>query len=164
MSRSLPAFCTLFGRVPLSQNQFWNKRAILNLTHKEVAIQKNRLMSVRARKRFYKDVSIINAGKGSFEIILDSKKLKTPGGAVFTVNNEPLALAVAHEWESQKEQVLLSQMHLTGLCNTSVDNPTHATKYDLVDNILNFLETDTILFFSDNQENLYKRLSGRGLI
>ena len=36
-----------------------------------------------------------------------------------------------------------------GLCNTSIDNPAQATKYDLVDNILNFLDTDTILFFSD---------------
>ena len=67
-----------------------------------------------AKKRFYKDVSLVNAGKGSFEITLDSKKLKTPGGTVFTVDSEPLALAVAHEWESQKELVILSQMHLTG--------------------------------------------------
>ena len=115
--------------------------------------------------------------------MLDSKKLKTPGGAVFSVASEPLALAVAHEWDSQKDLVILSQMHLTGiseitrslnirldshgqlsvlgkecqlkywffsgLCNTAIDNPTHATKYDLVDNILNFLDTDTIMFFSD---------------
>ena len=38
---------------------------------------------------------------------------------------------------------------ISGLCNTAIDNPTGATKYDLVDNILNFLETDTILFYSD---------------
>ena len=45
--------------------------------------------------------------------------------------------------------ILLSQMHLTGLCNVCIDNPTKATKYELVDNILNFLDTDTILFFSE---------------
>ena len=39
-------------------------------------------------------------------------------------------------------------MHLTGLCNTCIDNPTRATKYELVDSILNFLDTDTILFYS----------------
>lgn len=59
-------------------------------------------------------MALVNAGKGNFEILLDSKKLKTPNGAVFSVQSEPLALAVAHEWESQKDYVILSQMHLTG--------------------------------------------------
>ena len=68
-----------------------------------------------AKKRFYKDVSLVDAGNSNFEILLDSKKLKTPGGAIFSVGSEPLALAVAHEWESQKDNVLLSQMHLTGI-------------------------------------------------
>ena len=73
------------------------------------------MQSVTAKKRFYKDVSLVDAGNGSYEILLDSKKLKTPGGAIFSVESEPLALAVAHEWESQKDLVLLSQMHLTGI-------------------------------------------------
>ena len=120
-------------------------------------IYQTRPMSIRAKKRFYKSVSLINAGQGTYEITLDSKKLKTPGGAVFTAESEPLALAVAHEWDSQKESVILSQMHLTGLCNTAIDNPTKATKYELVDGILHFLDTDTILFFNDDQENLYER-------
>ena len=80
---------------------------------------------------------------------LDSKKLKTPNGAIFSINSEPLALAVAHEWNSQKTEVVMSQMHLTGLCNVSIDNPTNTTKYALVDSVLNFLDTDTILFFTD---------------
>ena len=58
---------------------------------------------------------MVDAGNSNFEILLDSKKLKTPGGAIFSVGSEPLALAVAHEWESQKDIVLLSQMHLTGI-------------------------------------------------
>ena len=101
-----------------------------------------------AKKRFYKDVSVVSSG-GDYEITLDSKKLKTPGGSVLTLGNQSLALAVAHEWQAQKDQILLSQMHLTGLCNTVIDNPTNATKYDLVDDILNFLDTDTLLFFAE---------------
>jgi len=134
-----------------------NTNTVLNLKAKSNNHSSFREMSIRAKKRFYKDVSLVDAGNGSYEILLDSKKLKTPGGSIFSVESEPLALAVAHEWESQKDQVLLSQMHLTGLCNTAIDNPTQASKYDLVDNILSFLETDTILFYSDDQENLYKR-------
>jgi len=116
----------------------------------------HRQMSVRAKKRFYKDVSVVSSG-GDYEITLDSKKLKTPGGSVMTLGNQSLALAVAHEWQAQKDQILLSQMHLTGLCNTAIDNPTNATKYDLVDDILNFLDTDTLLFFAENEEKLLNR-------
>ena len=101
-----------------------------------------------AHKRFYKNVDVISSS-GQYEIVLDSKKLKTPNGLVFNLNSEPLALAVAHEWQTQKDLILLSQMHLTGLCNVCIDNPTKTTKYALVDSILNFLDTDTILFFSD---------------
>ena len=38
---------------------------------------------------------------------------------------------------------------LLGLCNTAIDNPTQATKYELVEDILKFIETDTILYFAD---------------
>lgn len=43
-------------------------------------------------KRFYKDTGILSCD-GKYEITLDSKKLKTPSGAVFQVPNEPLAIA-----------------------------------------------------------------------
>ena len=104
--------------------------------------------SITAKKRFYANVDVISSGN-QYEITIDSKKLKTPAGNVFTVNSEPIALAVAQEWSAQKELIMLSQMHLTGMSNVCIDNPTKTTKYALVDDILNFLDTDTILFFSD---------------
>ena len=88
---------------------------------------------------------------------MDSKKLKTPNGSIFCVNSEFLALGVAQEWACQKDLVMLSQMHLNGLSNVCIDNPTKATKQDLVDNILNFLDTDTILFFSDDPPALLEK-------
>lgn len=47
-----------------------------------------------------------------YEIILDKKKLKTPKGSVLKIENEALALAVATEWDSQKEVIQRSYMHL----------------------------------------------------
>ena len=73
------------------------------------------------------------------------------------MNSEFLALGVAQEWACQKDLVMLSQMHLNGLSNVCIDNPTKATKQDLVDNILNFLDTDTILFFSDDPPALLEK-------
>lgn len=47
-----------------------------------------------------------------FEITLDNRKLKTPAGQVLRVSSEPLALAIANEWDAQHEQILTSSMHL----------------------------------------------------
>lgn len=51
---------------------------------------------------------------GLFEINLDKRKLKTPGGKLFTVPNEALAIAVATEWDVQKDTLKFYTMHLVG--------------------------------------------------
>jgi hypothetical protein len=48
---------------------------------------------------------VVSAGNGIFEVTVDSKKVKTPVGSVLTVENEALALAVAHEWQSQEDVI-----------------------------------------------------------
>lgn len=62
-------------------------------------------------KRFYKKTGVLGSD-GKFEIFLDQKKLKTPKGSLFTVDSEPLALAISTEWNSQKETIDRSGMHL----------------------------------------------------
>lgn len=41
----------------------------------------------------------------------------------------------------------------SSLCNTAIDNPNHLVKFDAVQEILSFLETDTILFESADVDN-----------
>uniref|UniRef100_A0A8D8URB8 ATP synthase mitochondrial F1 complex assembly factor 2 n=1 Tax=Cacopsylla melanoneura TaxID=428564 RepID=A0A8D8URB8_9HEMI len=115
--------------------------ALLNL----VKIQFNQYSSLEKPKRFYKKVGILQSN-GDYEITLDHRKLKTPNGVLFKVSSEPLALAIAAEWDAQCDKIERSSMHLTGICNTVIDNPNRLTKFDLVQNIINFLETDTILY------------------
>ncbi|XP_036401335.1 ATP synthase mitochondrial F1 complex assembly factor 2 [Megalops cyprinoides] len=98
------------------------------------------------RKKFYQDVSISQGEDGMFEINLDRRKLKTPGGKIFTVPNEALAIAVATEWDSQKDTLKFYTMHLTTLCNTALDNPTHRDKDQMITAALKYLETDTICY------------------
>ncbi|XP_028045282.1 ATP synthase mitochondrial F1 complex assembly factor 2 isoform X2 [Monomorium pharaonis] len=62
-------------------------------------------------KRFYRRTNIISSGD-KFEITLDQKKLKTPQGRIFEVNSKPLALAVAAEWDAQKDTIDRGSMHL----------------------------------------------------
>lgn len=108
-------------------------------------------------KRFYRKANVLCNEDNEYEITLDQRKLKTPSGTVFKINNEPLAFAVAAEWDSQKEFIERNAMHLTALCNTVIDNPCHLTKEELVSKLLNFLDTDAILYHSEEENELYKR-------
>lgn len=46
-------------------------------------------------------------------------------------------------------------MHLTALCNTAIDNPQRLHKEDIVNYMMNFLPTDTILFHTGEDDELY---------
>uniref|UniRef100_A0A8D0ES98 ATP synthase mitochondrial F1 complex assembly factor 2 n=1 Tax=Strix occidentalis caurina TaxID=311401 RepID=A0A8D0ES98_STROC len=99
------------------------------------------------RKRFYQNVSISQGeGECGFEINLDHRKLKTPHAKLFTVPSEALAIAVATEWDSQKDTIKFYTMHLTTLCNTALDNPTQRNKTQLIGAAVKFLETDTVCY------------------
>lgn len=106
-------------------------------------------------KRFYKNTSILYSDK-KYEISLDQRKLKTPKGTIFQVESEPLALAISTEWDSQQKTIERSRMILTSLVNTSIDNPNNFTKEDIINYILTFVETDTILFHNKAEPELYK--------
>ncbi|XP_012254845.2 ATP synthase mitochondrial F1 complex assembly factor 2 [Athalia rosae] len=105
-------------------------------------------------KRFYRKTNILSSGD-QYEVTLDQRKLKTPRGKVFEVNNKPLALAIATEWDSQVDTIDRSNMHLTALASTTLDNPHNHTKLDMVNYIVNYLETDTILFQTNDSGELY---------
>ncbi|XP_067007076.1 ATP synthase mitochondrial F1 complex assembly factor 2 [Anabrus simplex] len=107
-----------------------------------------------APKRFYRRTGIL-CSNNQYEITLDQRKLKTPKGNPFVLNSEPLALAVAAEWDAQRDKIQRDAMHLSGLCSTVIDNPNNLTKYDLVQQILSFLENDTVLFQSSEDDELY---------
>ncbi|GFS15103.1 ATP synthase mitochondrial F1 complex assembly factor 2 [Elysia marginata] len=103
------------------------------------------LHNPRELKKFYKQATISTAD-GWYEINLDKRKLRTPHGNIFKVPSEPLALAVATEWNSQEKVVNRPNMHLTALCNSALENPLHKTRAQLTDTIIHFLETDTICY------------------
>ncbi|XP_063914170.1 ATP synthase mitochondrial F1 complex assembly factor 2 [Zophobas morio] len=125
-------------------NIFMNENSLLH--HLFATRNVNKLVrNYATRKRFYKNTGILRS-EGKFEVTLDQRKLKTPKGNLFVVENEPLALAVATEWDAQKGNIIQSRMHLTTLCNTVIDNPNNLTKYDMVNYITNYLDTDTVLF------------------
>lgn len=62
-------------------------------------------------KKFYKEVLVKKNEKG-FSVLLDKRQLKTPSGTPIFLNSQLLALAVATEWNSQKEFIKLFAMPL----------------------------------------------------
>ena len=106
------------------------------------------------RKRFYKDVSITE-GDNSYEINLDGRKLKTPSGNLFKVKSIELAHAVKIEWSAQTDVIRPTEMHLTALANTSIDNPMRNESEALVNSLLDYVETDTLLFRTKEPEDIF---------
>ncbi|XP_055596411.1 ATP synthase mitochondrial F1 complex assembly factor 2 [Uranotaenia lowii] len=104
-------------------------------------------------KRFYRQTGIITSN-GKYEITLDQRKLKTPKGSPFFVESEPLAIAIATEWDAQKEVIDRSKMHLTALSSTVIDNPNNLKKPDLVNYLVNYINTDAVLYQSNDEKGL----------
>ncbi|XP_041938788.1 ATP synthase mitochondrial F1 complex assembly factor 2 [Alosa sapidissima] len=144
MLRSLVALHCRIGQTVLS-HQRHHVQQHQNLIHH---LQNARCygMASSERRKFYEDVSISQSEGGMFEINLDRRKLKTPGGKLFTVPNEALAIAVATEWDAQKDTLKFYTMHLSTLCNTALDNPTQRNKEQMIEAALKYLETDTICY------------------
>ena len=98
--------------------------------------------------KFYKQVTIKRV-LTDYEIYLDKFKLRTPSGLPFVLPSEALALAVASEWEVQKDYIQKFTMPLvlfiqTQLVTMSLELAKQKTRHLLVDRILSFLETDSI--------------------
>ncbi|CAH8576407.1 unnamed protein product [Schistosoma mattheei] len=111
-------------------------------------------------KKFYKNVTVFQSTHENykhpvFQILLDQRKLRTPTGIHFHVPNQALAVAVAHEWDSQVDTIKRYAMPLTTLCNRALDTP--ADQHDiLVSTIMQYADTDTICFRCQEPDDLVK--------
>lgn len=84
--------------------------------------------------------------EGGYGVQLDCRHLRTPLRKVFAVPTEPLALAVAQEWNCQGSFVQPTLMHLTALCNTVLDDHHRREREEAASELLQYLSTDTLCF------------------
>jgi chaperone required for assembly of F1-ATPase len=68
-------------------------------------------------KRFYTAASV----GGGRRILLDGRIVKTPGRRDLALPTDPLADAVADEWNAQDREIDPRSMPLTGLANAAID-------------------------------------------
>ncbi len=71
-------------------------------------------------KRFYKNAEA-RAAEGGWEILLDQRQVRTPAREPLLVPGEPLARAIADEWNGQGEKIDPRSMPFTGLANAAID-------------------------------------------
>lgn len=71
-------------------------------------------MILATKKRFYRATGIVQ-NDSKWEVTLDHRRLKTPNGKALLVDSEPLARAIAAEWDAQTESIAQASMHLVNL-------------------------------------------------
>lgn len=101
-----------FGQLLPIRNYGTNRT--INPPFQSCAIRHNIFLfsATSPNKRFYKQTGVLHAGDGTYEITLDNRKLKTPSGTPLVLKSEALAVAVAAEWNAQKEKIERASMHL----------------------------------------------------
>ena len=100
--------------------------------------------TVQYPKRFYDKVTLENSD-GGFLITLDGKPIKTPLKQDLSVPALNLGEAIAEEWRSQKDHIIVESMILTKLANTAIDR-TFKLKNEIVDEIVNYAASDLICY------------------
>lgn len=111
-------------------------------------------------KRFYKEVSVGRvpgeSGVEGYQVLLDSRPIKTPGKAPLVVPAEALADAIAREWAGQGEEVRPQAMAQMTMACTAIDliAPRRAV---VIDELTEFGETDLVCYRAAEPPELVER-------
>jgi len=103
-------------------------------------------------KRFYEHVAIKDEGGGA-AVLLDGKKVRTPGKAAFLLPNAALAEAIAEEWRGQGARIEPQTMPLTRLANSVIDG-VKGNEAAVVDDILKYAGSDLLCYRAEGPKGL----------
>ena len=103
-------------------------------------------------KRFYESVAIEGDGD-SFALLLDGKRVRTPGKAHLKLPTRALAEAIAEEWRTQEEHIDPATMPLTKLANSAIDGVS-GSEADVIGDILNYAGSDLLCYRADGPSGL----------
>ena len=104
------------------------------------------------RKRFYKEAAIAPNGD-QFEVMLDSRPVRTPARRPLAAPSRDLAQAIADEWQAQTEVIDPAHMPLTRLANSIIDGVAEAPG-PVREEIVKYLGSDLLFYRADGPEKL----------
>jgi chaperone required for assembly of F1-ATPase len=108
-------------------------------------------------KRFYKHVDVVKV-QDAYGITLDGRNLKTPAKNLLQFQSYFLAAAIAAEWDAQTNKLRGIQpntMPLMSIASTTIDVISKKPN-DARSTCLSFLPTDSLLFWTKEDDDLYK--------
>ena len=106
-------------------------------------------------KRFWKEVAIGETA-GGFEILLDTRAVRTPAKARLLLPSAALAGAVAEEWRAQGETVEPDGMPMTRRANAAIDKVT--AQFDEVAALLcDYGGSDLLCYRAESPQELQNR-------
>jgi chaperone required for assembly of F1-ATPase len=106
-------------------------------------------------KRFWTTASIA-PGEGGFAIMLDNRPLRLPGGAVLRIEPEPLARAIAEEWQAAGAEMSFAETPLTRLAGTAQER-IRPDPWPTIDAIARYGESDLLCYRAESPESLVRR-------
>jgi len=112
-------------------------------------------MAKSMAKRFYKVVDVEEVD-GSWAVLLDGMRLRTPGKIKLSVSTRALAKLIAGEWDAQTDKINPSLMPVTRLANVAIEQ-TPDRRPDLIAEARRYAETDLICYRAPNPRVLKER-------
>lgn len=107
------------------------------------------------QKRFWKEATAADCD-GGFEVLLDGRRLKTPGKAALVMPTLAMAQAVAEEWAAQEGEVQPLTMPVTRSVNSAIDKV--STQFDDVAALIAaYGETDLLCYRAEGPAELIAR-------
>jgi chaperone required for assembly of F1-ATPase len=107
-------------------------------------------------KRFYKSAEAGTA-PGGFVVRLDGKPIKTVMQHHLILQSQPLAEAIANEWQTQGADIVPSSMPLMQLATTMADKVKGADRAAMNVEILKYGASDLVCYFAATPPDLVKR-------
>ncbi len=95
-------------------------------------------------KRFYKNAVAVK-GQSGFEIHLDGRAVRTPGGLILTAPAKDLASAIADEWAAQEDRIDPETMPLTQMMTTALEQ-VGRNRAAMTEAALDYLDTDLLCY------------------
>jgi chaperone required for assembly of F1-ATPase len=106
-------------------------------------------------RRFWTDVTVAGAA-GGWQVLLDSRPVRTPAKAPMDLPTEAMAQAVAKEWAAQEDEIDPLGMPITRSANSAIDRvePQHG---EVAGMLAAYAETDLLCHRADAPETLARR-------
>ncbi len=111
-----------------------------------------RNMRADLRRRFFESAGVEAAG-GGFRVVLDARPVRTPARRELAAPVQPLAQAIAGEWDAQKEVIDPSAMPLTRLANSIIDGVGEQIEAVAAE-VVRYLGSDLLFYRADSPPGL----------